>query len=170
MKDYVRIALVAVVVLLLVPAVSTADIYRWVDDSGTIHFTDDMTNVPAAYRGTATVVVHEAPAPAIQAPESRPEQSPDPSGTMSQPAGSKESEISSPVVTRDEESSQVDQLKAKVLAKEKFVKYVEDRLNLALNPLRSRVVDPGDLELYKKYQAELPQDRELLRELELRSK
>jgi hypothetical protein len=65
-------------------------------------------------------------------------------------------------------ASQVEQVKAKIAAKEKLVQFVEDRQNLVLNPDRRRVLDPGDLELYKKYQEELPQDRQTLEDLENR--
>jgi hypothetical protein len=65
-------------------------------------------------------------------------------------------------------AAQVEQLKAKIAAKERLVQTVEERQNLALNPLRSRVLDPGDLDLYKKYQEELPEDRQTLQELESR--
>ena len=31
---------------------SLADIYRWEDESGVIHFTDDLSAIPAKYRGS----------------------------------------------------------------------------------------------------------------------
>jgi hypothetical protein len=62
----------------------------------------------------------------------------------------------------------VEQLKAKIAAKERLIRFVDDRQNLVLNPYRSRVVDPGDLELYRKYQTELPEDRRKLQDLESR--
>jgi hypothetical protein len=62
----------------------------------------------------------------------------------------------------------VEQVKAKIAAKESFIQYVEDRQNLILNPDRRRVLNPGDEALARKYQEELPQDRQTLQELENR--
>jgi clan AA aspartic protease (TIGR02281 family) len=49
-----RIAQLAVFVLhlLSVPA-AAADFYRWVDDKGIVHFTDNVHNIPENRRGTA---------------------------------------------------------------------------------------------------------------------
>ena len=45
--------------------------YRWVDDKGGIHFTDDPTRVPEKYQGKAqTAPVESPPAPPPQAPAS----------------------------------------------------------------------------------------------------
>ena len=33
----------------LVPS-SYGDMYKWVDDKGTVHFTDDLSNIPEDYR------------------------------------------------------------------------------------------------------------------------
>lgn len=38
---------------LLVVSLAYGDIYRWTDDSGKVHFTDSLANVPAAYRARA---------------------------------------------------------------------------------------------------------------------
>ena len=42
--------LAAGVILLAVPA--AADIYRYIDDDGVIHYTDDIDRVPAKYKDT----------------------------------------------------------------------------------------------------------------------
>jgi len=35
---------------MLVPECSMAEIYKWIDEGGVIHFTDDMDEVPLKYR------------------------------------------------------------------------------------------------------------------------
>ena len=59
-------------------------------------------------------------------------------------------------------------LRAKITAKEELIQSVDAKRSLATNPLRNRFVSPSDMELYRKYQAELPGDRERLKELESR--
>ena len=172
MSRYPSAAILAL--LLLFPAFSHADIYRWEDDAGTLHFTDDPSNIPSAYQGKAKTMMQEAPpepAPVTKSTRGRGNPSPPPTSVTPPPyvpATPREDEAEANARERDMLASQVDQLRAKISAKEVLIKTVDDRMNLALNPLRSRVVDPGDLELYKKYQAELPEDRERLQLLENR--
>ncbi len=54
------LALAAILLVLSVPPVS-AEIYQWADESGTIHFTDDIASVPASVRGKARLLLREAP-------------------------------------------------------------------------------------------------------------
>jgi tetratricopeptide (TPR) repeat protein len=35
---------------LMIPFLIHAEVYKWVDDKGTIHFTDDYSNIPSSYR------------------------------------------------------------------------------------------------------------------------
>ena len=138
-------------------APSFADIFRWVDDQGTIHFTDDRSSIPERHRDNAGVVVLEAPVvlPGVEAPPGR--------TAPAEPAGAPDEALP------DEDLPEAaEQLKAKIAAKEQHVKAVDDKQSLATNPLRNRIVDPADLDLYRKYQAELPGDRERLREIESR--
>lgn len=152
-----RAAAVAAALLALSASPSAADIYRWVDDQGTIHFTDDRTAIPERHRDGSGVVVLEAPPPLPQDP------APDPA----QAAGV-EPAADEAALPDEDLVSMAEQLRAKIAAKEQHVKAVDDKQSLAINPLRNRYVDPADLDLYRKYQAELPGDRELLREIELR--
>ncbi len=69
---------------------------------------------------------------------------------------------------KEELASRLEQLKAKIDAKEQHIRAVDAKQSLAVNPLRNRFVDPADLDLYRKYQTELPADREKLKELESR--
>ncbi len=160
-----RLALAAVALSMLFCAGVRADIYKWEDDTGTVNFTDDISNIPPAFRDKATMVIREAPAAAPTSPSA-----PSKKGAGDQvsppPEPPPPDEAADPAEHRDEIASRVAQLKAKIAAKEKLIQFVDDRQNLILNPLRSRVVDPGDLELYRKYQAELPEDRRELQDLE----
>lgn len=48
-----RLGLGLALVLLGTAAVSDAEIYRWVDEAGRVHFTEDLRQVPPAQRGAA---------------------------------------------------------------------------------------------------------------------
>ncbi len=39
--------------VLFVSGLSWAEVYRWIDDKGAVHFTDDITQVPEKYRSRA---------------------------------------------------------------------------------------------------------------------
>lgn len=161
-----RPAPVSIVLLLLLSAGASADIYRWEDESGTAHFTDEISNIPLAHRGKAKVVIKEPPPEAVPSSPTIPDTGSSRQQLPALPSTPQEDSAVAEARERDSLISQIEQLKAKIAAKENLVKFVDDRQNLALNPLRSRVVDPGDLELYRKYKSELPGDRERLQELE----
>ena len=152
--------------LLSPPAPSRADIYRWEDSQGTVHFTDDISNIPPQYRKNSTLLIREAPsfAPLPQAapPAGIPQASPPPNAG---PALSAQEQAER---EKEDLASQVEQLKAKIAAKETHISAVDAKRSLAVNPLRNRFVDQADLDLYDKYQSELPADRERLKELESR--
>lgn len=158
-----RIATAAIAALLLFATASHAEIYRWEDEAGTVHFTDDITNIPEALRGKSSVVIREAPDSGSPSRATEPDRARE----TSTPASPAEGEAATPDGESEDPASLVERLKSKIAAKESLVKMVEDRQNLVLNPDRRRVLDPGDMELYRKYRAELPRDRERLRELEL---
>lgn len=42
--------LMVMIALLLLPAVSHAELYRWTDDQGTVNFTEDFQSIPKKYR------------------------------------------------------------------------------------------------------------------------
>ena len=162
-------AVVATLLLLLflLPAVCRADIYQWKDAQGTIHFTDDISTIPAQYRKKASPLIHEGPS--VISPE---KSSPDQAGGQGAAPGPFGSDMSAEEAATREEAhkaalaSQVEQQKAKIAAKEEHIRAVDQKRSLAVNPLRNRNVDPADMELYDKYKEELPADKERLRELE----
>lgn len=150
------------------PLPSHADIYRWEDAQGTVHFTDDVASIPELYRKHSTVVIHGAPTGASRPDESARTPEPavrPPERTRPGPTPADQAALEAER-ERQDLVSQVEQLKAKIAAKEEHIRMVDAKRSLATNPLRNRFVDPADLDLYKKYKAELPGDREQLKKLE----
>ncbi len=153
--------LLAAAFLVLSAHPSASEIYQWTDDQGTVHFTDERSGIPAASRGKARVLQREAPIsvesppPDAYVPAPAPEAEPGPA-------------IQEEIGDVGDPATQAELLRAKITAKEQLIESVDKKRSLATNPLRNRFVSPSDMELYRKYQAELPGDRERLKELESR--
>jgi uncharacterized protein DUF4124 len=151
---------------LLAPSAS-ADIYRWEDESGVIHFTDDPSSIPAKYRGKSREILKTPPAagkPSVStmgAPSSPP-------GPSLSPGPSGEETLDRPLLPQDDDATLAEKLRAKIDAKERFLFAVDEKQSLATNPYRNRLVSPSDLELYRKYKEDLPGDRERLKALDSR--
>lgn len=151
---------------LLAPHAS-ADIYRWEDESGVIHFTDDPSAIPARYRGKSREILKTPPGagqPSLStmgAPSSPP-------GPSFSPGPSNGDTLDRPAIPEDDDARLAEKLRAKIDAKERFLRAVDEKQSLATNPYRNRIVSPSDLELYRKYRDELPGDRESLKALESR--
>lgn len=152
-----RLVLAAALLVLAAPPCA-AEIYQWVDDQGTVHFTDEITSVPAPSRGKARILLREAPV-TVEAPP--PESYASPPAPAPAPEPGMETDTGDP-------TTQAELLRAKITAKEQLIDSVDAKRSVATNPLRNRFVSPSDMELYRKYQAELPGDRERLKELESR--
>jgi len=152
---------------LLAPPAS-ADIYRWEDESGVIHFTDDLSTIPAKHRGKAREIQKTPPGAGkpslstIGAPSSPP-------GPSYPPGPSNGERLDQPAIPEDDDVTQAEKLRAKIDAKERFIGAVDEKQSLATKPYRNRLVSPSDLELYRKYKDELPADRERLKALESRN-
>lgn len=148
------------------PGTSRADIFRWVDESGGVHFTDNLGNIPEKFRGRHQQILKAPPAagqPSLSTLEAPPRASNVP--PLSPPDGISPEESPPP---GEDLSGQAERLRAKIAAKERFVEGIDLKRSQILNPLGNRFVSPEDLELYGKYKEELPQDREQLREIEPR--
>jgi len=151
---------------LLAPPAS-ADIYRWEDESGVIHFTDDPASIPEKFRGKSREILKTPPAagkPSVStmgAPSSPP-------GPSLSPGPSSGETIDRPLLPQDDDATLAEKLRAKIDAKERFISAVDEKQSLATNPYRNRLVSPSDLELYGKYKEELPGDRERLKALDSR--
>jgi dihydroorotase-like cyclic amidohydrolase len=150
----------------IVPSAS-ADIYRWEDEGGVIHFTDDLSSIPPKYRKNFREIL-KTPAETGKPPLSTPEDSSPPAGMPFTPPQRDGESVQHPDPPLEETASQAEKLRAKIEAKEYFLRTVEEKQSLAINPYRNRLVTPSDLELYKKYKEELPSDREHLKALESR--
>ena len=161
------LAWIALLLLAATPP-AFADIYRWEDESGVLHFTDDLSSIPERYRGRVQEIQKAPPPPGkpglstIDGSAPRfPADAPTPrtaegNGSGTSPAPS----------SRDSLESQAEQLRAKIGGKEQFIGGIDAKRSNILNPLGNRIVSPEDLELYKKYSEELPGDRERLLEIE----
>ncbi len=152
-----------VVAALLLAALSRpgpAEIYQWTDETGTVHFTDELSAVPPALRDKVRPLRREPPIAVHAPPPAYPAapQAPAPPGAGEAPWTE---EATDPV-------TEAEQLRAKIAAKEQLIESVDKKRSLATNPLRNRFVAPADMELYRKYEAELPGDRERLKALESR--
>jgi hypothetical protein len=151
---------------LLVPPAS-ADIYRWEDESGVIHFTDDPSAIPLKYKGKAREILKTPPEsgqPSLSTmggPSSL-------QGPSFSPKPSNGETLDQPALPEDDDATLAEKLRAKIDAKERFLRGVDGKQSLATNPYRNRFVSPSDLELYRKYKEELPADRERLKALESR--
>jgi len=146
---------------------ASADIYRWEDESGGIHFTDDLSNVPAKSRGKAREIQKTPPAagkPSVST-MGAPAVPPDPSYSPGPPISDTPDR---PAIPEDDDAVQAEKLRAKIDAKEQLIRAVDEKQSLASNPYRNRFVSPADMELYRKYKEELPADRERLKALESR--
>ena len=148
-------------------APSLADIYRWEDESGGVHFTDDLSAIPAKQRGKAREIQKTPPAPGKPSVSTMGAPSPPAAPSLS-PGPPNGETLVTPAPSEDDDATQAEKLRAKIDAKERFLRDVDEKRSLATNPYRNRVVSPSDLELYRKYKEELPADRERLKELESR--
>lgn len=148
----------------LAPSAS-ADIYRWEDESGVIHFTDDLSAIPAKYRGK-TREIQKTPPGAGKPSHSTMGGSSSPPGPSFSPGPSYGETLDPPALPQDDDAAQAEKLRAKIDAKERFLRGVDEKQSLATNPYRNRFVSPSDLELYRKYKEELPGDRGRLKSLE----
>lgn len=151
----------AAALFVLSPPPCASEIYQWEDDQGTVHFTDELSAVPAPSRGKAQILLREAPI-TVEAPPPESYGSPPESVPAPEPGTEAEGADAGDPATQSEA------LRAKISAKEQLIDSVDAKRSRATNPLRNRFVSPTDMELYRKYQAELPGDRERLKELESR--
>jgi hypothetical protein len=157
-----------VVLFLAVPPPALADIYRWEDESGVVHFTDDLSSVPEKQRGRVKDILKTPPPagkPGLSTIGDPAPRSPAAPGPWSPGNGGDASPAPS---WGDSPESQAEQLRAKIAAKEQFINRIDTKRSKVLNPLGNRFVSQEDLELYQKYAGELPGDRERLREIESR--
>ena len=63
-----RLVLLCVTLLVISIPSSYAEMYKWVDDKGTVHFTDDLSTIPEKYREDAET---RKPSKEISTPSSK---------------------------------------------------------------------------------------------------
>ena len=151
----------------LLDSPASADIYRWEDESGVVHFTDDLSAIPAKYKGKAREILKTAPEAGKPSVSTMGGPSSPPAPSLS-PRPSNGETPDRPSPPQDDDATLAEKLRAKIDAKDRFLRAVDEKQSLATNPLRNRYVSPSDLELYRKYKEELPGDRERLKALESR--
>ena len=61
MKTSIAAALLQIVLLVSVSRSQAADFFRWVDQNGVVHFTDNVHNIPEARRSTAVRIKGQEP-------------------------------------------------------------------------------------------------------------
>jgi hypothetical protein len=42
--------ILSILILIIFPFTGYGEMYKWVDEKGTLHFTDDLSNIPEKYR------------------------------------------------------------------------------------------------------------------------
>ena len=157
------LGILAISALVVPPA--SADIYRWEDESGVIHFTDDPSTIPAKFKGTSREILKTPPAAGKPSVSTMGGSSSTPGPSLS-PRPSNGETIGTPLLPEDDDATLAEKLRAKIDAKERFLRAVDEKQSLSTNPYRNRLVSPSDLELYRKYKEELPGDRERLKEFD----
>jgi len=70
----------------MIPFLTHAEIYKWVDEKGTVHFTDDYGNIPSSYRNGLKVEIRK---------ETRPEEVSKPQEAVAKGSQSRSKEIDS---------------------------------------------------------------------------
>jgi hypothetical protein len=156
----------------MVPCASPAeaDIYRWEDEAGVIHFTDNPAGIPDNLRGKIRPILKEPPSagrPGLSTVGSPSFPSSGGANGAPPPIGTMEEAPPPPV--GEDPARLAETLRSKIDAKERFLEKVDNKRSTILNPLGNRFISPEDLELYKKYSDELPADRGRLREIESRT-
>lgn len=153
-----------ILVLIIIPCKSSGDIFRWIDDEGVIHFTDDMNKIPAEYR--KKVERRAVPKERGNEKVSSPAVVPEPL--------EKKIEIKQPSTAMGEEdwraafqrlSHEIQARKEELDKKKAFIKEIERRRNMAFY-IPNRIVSDEDAALYEKYIKEVSEDEKKIEELE----
>jgi clan AA aspartic protease (TIGR02281 family) len=61
-RNSIAAALLQILLLVLVSGSYAADFFRWIDQNGVVHFTDNIHNIPEARRATAVRIKGQEPA------------------------------------------------------------------------------------------------------------
>lgn len=80
----------ALLLLLLWSLPVAAEVYRWVDDRGTVNYTDSLGNIPRKYRHKATIVDESSGQPEIREVAEEPKKMEAPPAGQEKPPAAKE--------------------------------------------------------------------------------
>src|SRR6266498_1388042 len=127
----------AAVLVLSIPCAmpALADIYRWEDEGGVIHFTDDISAIPEKYRGASREILKTPPAAGQPSLSTMGAPSPPPDPSVS-PGSSSGETIDRPEFPVDDAATMAEKLRAKIDAKERFLRAVDEKQSLASSPYR----------------------------------
>lgn len=152
---------IALVALFLsgTPTISSGQVYRWVDQGGAIHFTDNPQNIPVQYRNNA---MEFTPPPITTYAEERGQRV----GAVPQSGFTQGANRERPLDSAKALEESIQTMKSQIQAKRDLIRYVDERKNLAVNPYRNRIIMKNELELYDRYQQEIPEDERELERLE----
>ena len=76
-SEKMRVFIPLIVILILFTSPGYGEMYKWVDEKGTLHFTDDLSKIPEKYRPDAEM--RKTPDKKISAPETKEKPVPPPS-------------------------------------------------------------------------------------------
>lgn len=143
-------------VALCAPALAYADIYRWEDERGVLHFTDDIKKVPIRYRDKAAVQKTPAPSTDTSAPEG--------AGKVEEKRDSADELYGDYTLqwwleTFRKKKNEVSQAVSLIETKKKFVQMFESGRRFG------QTYEQADVEKYNLYKAELPADEQRLADL-----
>jgi clan AA aspartic protease (TIGR02281 family) len=62
MRTWIAAALLQILLLVLISRSHAADFFRWIDQNGVVHFTDNIHNIPEPRRSTAVRIKGQEPA------------------------------------------------------------------------------------------------------------
>ncbi|HHL40268.1 MAG TPA: DUF4124 domain-containing protein [Deltaproteobacteria bacterium] len=149
--------LIACLLVLALPAGSArAEIYRWVDEEGVVHITDDLHKVPQEYRGKAEVMESSPP----------PEKPARPAAPQRRPPAEEEEEKErlyggQPLGWWEDlfrqKREEIAGLESSIREKERFVEAFESGRRFG------QIFSDEYIRRYEKYKAELPADRKTLK-------
>ena len=71
-RSGLRWAVLIFLSILIVPASALAQMYRWVDERGSVHYSEGIDSVPPRYRSQAQEMPYQKLAPAPEAPQKEP--------------------------------------------------------------------------------------------------
>lgn len=152
---------IALVALLIsgAPTISSGQVYRWVDQGGVVHFTDNPQNIPDQYRNNA---MEFTPPPITTYAEERDRRV----GAVPQSGLTRGANRERPSDSAEALEESIRTMKSQIKAKRDLIRYVDERKNLAVNPYRNRIIMKNELELYDRYLQEIPEDERELERLE----